>query len=522
MPTWKPIVTKIQETDAVKNTVVNLPLSQLAERTDYLKAIMENITASEFNYLSNMPVTAVAEIGQAVYWDSSNRRFGRALAAWNEDLSAYGSLLPAETSYFAGILVGKHTGNTGAVIISGYISDFQNLEALFGEASPEAGVYYVSGDNPGQLTKEAPPMSIPAVMYDGQGNILMLPTGAIVSQHDHHNYTLDQTNWLPETNAQFDNMNKPDGAMYGYDLANADPALDALFTLYTGTGVFTLYESGTILNDTFLVFNEDNIWILDDEVPPEDIIAHIAYPNAHGPNIVRSAKSNTLNYLTLSIVNGLMTIDFVEPTTSDTEDTSYTVVKDIANNILYKGPVVTQLVIGDGLSFTSEDGDGHGVCTLALTSETDVIRPADIINLNNAIQRTDGGLIYSVFPGGRDSSMTLAVDGGKWDGDPRQLKIRLWIRGTADNAVTPEFNLSVFVFPEASLAGVSLPTQYDTTIPAGAVSTDPSKYYLVEIDLADNVSVQSGSEIQYNIEPVDQPTEDLLILKQGITTYVVP
>jgi len=482
---------------------------------------MDNITASEFNYLSYMPVSAVAEVGQAVYWDSANRRFGQTQAGWDDTLSPYGSLLPAQSSYMTGILVSKHTGNTGAVIISGYISDFQNLEALFGEASPAAGIYYVSGDVKGQLTSVAPPMTIPAVMYDGEGNILFLPTGSIVSQHDHHEYELVNSLWIAANSTNFPDMTIPAGALWGYDIDVAGSAINSLFTLYTGTGSFVLRESGTILNDDYIEFTHENIWIKDAIMPPENIIAHIAYPNAHGPNIVRSVTTDTPAYISFLIENGLLTITMLDLLLDDDVSDSYIVIKDIVDNEKQMGPVVTQLIQGPGIVLTSEDGDGHGECSISLESETDRIEDADLINLNNAIQRTDGGLLYSVFPANRPSSMTCLVDVGKWTGADRYFKLRLWMKAPATGTpVTPEFTLTLFLFPKATVGGVTVPTGVSATIPAGSIATDPGKYYLCEVDIGATLPVSSESQIQYEIEPTVEPTQDYLILRQGITTYV--
>ena len=518
MPNWNTIVTKIKETDPVAADIVNTPINQLAERTNYLKAILEQITASEFNYLSYMPVSAVAKVGQAVYWDSDNRRFGQTLAGWGDDLSPYGSLLPSQPSYMTGILVSKHTGNTGAIVISGYISDFQNLEELFGTPNPEAGIYYVSGDNKGQLTSIAPPMTIPAVMYDGEGNILFLPTSSIVSQHDHHEYELINSLWIQASEANFPDMDIPVGADWGYNISLADPKIKSLFTLYTGTGSFVLRESGTILNDDYIEFTHENIWIKNPIMPVENIIAHIAYPNAHGPNIVRAVTTDTPEYISFLMENGLLTITMKALGLHPDIDESFIVVKDIVNNLKQMGPVVTKIAEGPGIVIDSQDDAGHGSCILSLASETDRIIDADIVNLNNAIQRTDGGLVYSVFPANRPSSMTLVANAGKWAGADRQLKIRLWIKGTT--SVTPEFNLEIFVFPKATTSGVTAPTVFHATIPAGAIATDSGKYYLCEVDLVTALPITSESQIQYNIEPSVQPTQDYLILRQGITTYV--
>jgi len=521
MTTWKSIVKSIKEIDPVSADVVNFPLGQLTDRTGYLKAILDNIAAGEFNYIRNVPVSGATPRGSAVYWDTAERRFSGVLAAWDDDLSPYGSLLPAESSYLAGILAEKHTDGTGSVIISGYIRDFADLGTLFGSASPAEGIYYVSGDVKGRLTTVPPPMTVPAVVYDGSGGVLLLPTGSIVSNHDHHKYTLLDDQWLAAIPENFPGMDIPSGAYWGYDKESADPSLLPLFLLYTGAGAFVLKDSGTILNDEYILFDEQNVWILDEDSPSEDIVAYIANPNAHGPNIVRAITTDTPEYLGFKVENGLCTATLKEPTVDEEEDDSIEAVKSIAGNVVTKGKVVTQVIAGLGISLTSEDGDGHGKCIINAVQGYGDMKDADIVNLNNAIQRTDGGLVYSVFPSGRDSSMTVVNNLGEWDGSDRSLKIWLVLRGlTPAGNVTPAFDLKIFVFPRAWPAGVALPSEYVSSIPVGIVATDPGNYYLCEADLGNDLLVPSGAQIQYNIEPSVQPAQDYLVLRQGISTYV--
>ena len=520
MPSYNSIVTNIKDTDAVKSNIVNVPINQLAERTDYLKAVLDNITASEFNYLNHVPVSAVTEVGNAVYWDTANRRFGKTLARWDDDLSPYGSLLPAESSYMTGILVSKSNGNTGSVIISGYISDFQDVETLFGSASPEAGIYYVSGDTEGLLTKVPPPMTIPAVMYDGVGNVLFMPTSSIVSNHDHNKYLLKVPDWLPASS--FSDMDVPPGAVWGYDVANASDSLHSLFTLYTGSGAFVLYGSGTILNEDYILFTNENIWILDTDPPMEDIIAHIAYPNAHGPNIIRAVTSDTENYFSFNVDNGLLTINMLDQIWDPALDNSIYALKDIVNNTKKKGFIVSQLLPGEGVTVSSEDNEGHGMCTVSVDSEMNKLIDADIVNLNNAIQRTDGGLIYSVFPAHRTSSMVATVNLSSWSGADRGIKLRLWVRGLASGGATPAFSVKMYIFPPADEAGVGLPNVITTQISGGSIGTSIDRYYLCEVELNDSITVAPESQIQYDIRPtVSTPSEDYLILRQGVTTRII-
>lgn len=516
--TW-PRITEITSQDPVSADVVNKPLAQLIQRTDYLRVILLNTVSGEFNYVADVPVSAASREGDALYWDVDNGRFSKTLAKWGEHLSPYGSLLPAPSTYLSGILVRKHTDETGALVISGYIRDFQHADRLFDTANPAAGLYYVSGDKAGTLSTVPPPMTVPAAKYDGEGGLLLMPGNAIVANHDHKQYLLDKTNWLVFSDSSFAGMNIPPGAAYGYDIENASDDIKELFNLYTGAGSFVLEESGTMLNDSYIQFNTDNIWILDTVSPIEDILAFVAYPNSHGPNIIRAVTTDTPNYLSFQIDDGLLNIHRKATETAVSEDESEWAIKSLADNVQTKGRVVTKIVAGPGIEAASTAGDGRGAIVVSMESEADKMHDADIINLNNAIQRTDGGLVYSVLPAARDSSITSVVNLSEWSGADRRLKIRAWVRGFSDGSHIPALSLNILVFPKPAPTGTSLPTEISSIIPVGSVSTEISKYYLCEADLGAMVTVTQASQIQYRLSPQAQPASDILILRQGVTVY---
>ena len=514
---WTADITKIQPTDPVSNDVVNKPLEQLARRTEYLRTILFNETSGEFNYLSNVPVSAACPRGSAVYWNKAENRYGPALAKWADDLSPYGSLLPGDSSYLAGIVVDKHTDETGSLIISGYIRDFRDVEALLGSTSPDPGIYYISGETPGTLSKTPPPMSVPAVMWDGFG-VYLFPSNIVVANHDHKEYLLEQSKWLAFDDPAFADMDVPAGAAWGYDTTQPDIA--ELLNLYTGTATFTLRESGTLLNSDYVLFDTQNIWITATDHPVEDIRAFVAHPNSHGPNIIRAATTNTPQRLSMRVDNGLMTIDLNDAVVSNEENTDYWAVKTIDAQKITRGRVVTGIIPGPGIAVSSEDSEGHGVCTVSLFSEIDRLYDASLINLNSAIQRTDAGLVYTVLPANRASSISAVADLPAWNDDDKKLRIRFWIRGLGSGSSYPAFIVSAFVFPPPDESdGAPIPAEVSLSISGGGSSTNPDKYYEVNADFGSLLSIASGSSIQYTLKPLDIPSEDIELLRQGVSVY---
>jgi hypothetical protein len=523
LPSWASTIRFVQPTDPVASSVVNSPLNTLAERTNYLKAIIENITTNEFNYLSNVAVADTTVAGNIVYWNSATNKFDRALAAWDDIfLNSDGTLKPSESSVIAGILAYKHTTGTGSIVLGGYIRGFANLSQLFGTASPAKGVYYLSSSIPGTVTQNPPPLSILTVQYCGDGNILIPTVRFEHSTHDHKKYNLKNTKWLAANTTNFPNYDIPAGATFGYNYEVAgEEEIKQIFTLYPGIGAFTYVVTADNIPDSTVYVNENNIWWTAGTAPAANIYMHLTAPNSHGPNIVRAIKSDTSDVLDITLTNGLATVNKKDwDTVSDSP--GFQVVKAIGNdNVVTYGPVVEKLIVGDGIAITNQTGpSGQGEVTIGLEEFASRYIDADIINLNNALEVTSDGGIYTAFPSQRNSSMLTTTPGPVWTGSDKKAAIWLWVRGLMGGGFAiPDITCEVTVYPQATSAGVLLPATTSTHLLSLAGPTLSNGIYLLETLATDRVTVSSGALVQYKLSLNNTTVFDVLILRQGIKVY---
>jgi hypothetical protein len=523
IPAWASTIRFVKPTDPVSSGIVNSPLSTLASRTDYLKTIVENITTNEFNYLANVAVDTSTVAGNVVYWNSSTNKFCKSLAAWDDVLlNSDGTLRPAESSVVAGILAYKHTTGTGSVVLGGFIRGFANLLELFGTASPAKGIYYLSSSVAGTVTLTTPPLAILTVQYCGNGDILIPTVRFEHSTHDHKKYDLKDTKWLAANTTNFPNYPIPAGATFGYDYeAVGEETIKEIFTLYPGIGAFTYVTSAANIPDATIYVNENNIWWTDGTAPADDVYMYLTAPNSHGPNIVRAIKSNTTDVLNVTLVNGLATVD-KKDWVETANNLGFQVVKEIGNdNTVKYGQVVEKIITGDGIVVTNQTGsDGQGIVSIGLEEFASRYIDADIINLNNALEVTVEGAIYTAFPSQRTASILSTVPGSVWTGASKKMSVWIWSRGPMGGGYTiPTITCEVTVYPQATTAGVLLPTTTFTHTLTHAGSTLSNGIYLIETALADRVDITSGALIQYKLSLNNTTQFDQLILRQGIRIY---
>lgn len=204
----------------------------------YLK---QRLDAAELGQLLLAPdetVESAASVGDVVYFDSGTDAFKRALAQTDTDLTT-GTLVTASTAYVWGLIVAK-TGTRADILLGGLTTADFTLQS--GEEL-EAGVYYLSGIEPGALTRQQPGVSVPVLKSDGAGRILLWPQMIdFVDRHVHYRFALtvrpagdttppavderhvitsadsSRMGWLPADDDSFDG-HAPKGAAFGYNLA---------------------------------------------------------------------------------------------------------------------------------------------------------------------------------------------------------------------------------------------------------------------------------------------------------------
>lgn len=237
---YQTLIDLISDGDRVDADTINHVLSQLGANTDYLKLLFETALLGSAQFAFGQTVETDALVGQPVYYNSNNARFERALASAYTDETT-GLLTTAPSSHVWGLVYTKHSATTADILISGYATiDLSN--AVTGTVA--AGVYYLGAATPGKLQATAPPVGIPVLRSDGDGNVHIFPSFTdVFAQHRHYRFPLvaypagdheppdpitdphvitnaddEVEGWLPADDPSFEG-NAPTGAKFGYNIA---------------------------------------------------------------------------------------------------------------------------------------------------------------------------------------------------------------------------------------------------------------------------------------------------------------
>lgn len=153
MGSWKS-VSELEDGQSVEAATFNKPLSQLADRTTFLKNELDSLGRS--GQLSSVRVQVElgdpdnTSVGDAVCIDPDTHKFVRALSS----MSVFDVYTASPTTYAVGILVFKDGDGKGVVAFSGMVdlSEFDTPSMLEDGEKPRSGPYYLSARAPGKIT----------------------------------------------------------------------------------------------------------------------------------------------------------------------------------------------------------------------------------------------------------------------------------------------------------------------------------------------------------------------------------
>lgn len=254
MSNW-PLVPSIQNGPASAG-VFNAPLDALRERTEMLKETVSALTAGSGVVLRDMPCSSDVTAGDAVYFDSVSSLFKKAKRLWRETPGLDGVLELDDQAYASGIVVSKTGAGRCSVQTEGLVSSGDITAAVFTDG---AGFYELSSETAGLLVKTDTQSRGALACCLDSSSFLVLPIKDKNPGHQHKEFTLDNSKWLPADSALFDGMTKPDGAVYGYDVT--DPAMSELF-LWPLSCVRLVIDGRMSVTGSRCVVNSDNIWKL--------------------------------------------------------------------------------------------------------------------------------------------------------------------------------------------------------------------------------------------------------------------
>ena len=251
---WQNNIKYVNAGEPVQAGIVNRPDQVLAARTDYLKDRLDAAFVGQALFDSGATIAPDVLPGQPVYWNYTEHRYEKALAAAAIDATT--QLLAIQpSSDCVGLCLRKHSETLGDIVLRGVVEIPELTNAI--QAPIAAGRYYLSAVEPGKLVQQKPGVTVSVCYVQGPKDncsdvprvVVMPHTRDFIGEHTHYRFDLVAApagqhdpdaavdtgrhsitspdpllpGWLPASHASF-NGKAPVGAWFGYNLAK-HPAL---------------------------------------------------------------------------------------------------------------------------------------------------------------------------------------------------------------------------------------------------------------------------------------------------------
>lgn len=152
----------ITDGENIEDSIINRPLSQLTDNDNYLKAVLDALSAGQVIMQREAVCESDLVVGMAAYYNSSTSQFERALADGTVKDNVVGICVEKPSTTTANlVLLGKHAVDFTAALESG---------------SQTAARYFLSETVAGKLTSTRP-VTYQNVVFvaDGKGNVYVMP-----------------------------------------------------------------------------------------------------------------------------------------------------------------------------------------------------------------------------------------------------------------------------------------------------------------------------------------------------------
>jgi hypothetical protein len=155
MTAWVNTVRYIANGEAVDATNTNRMTLDVAQRTQYLKEIVDQITAGELLVIRDAVLLPGVAVGDWVYYDATTEQYKRALS---EVLPTVGGMITGPRSFVVGVVVDMTSPILGLIVTGGL---FRDTGGIFSALDP--GAYFLSEVTPGLATNVLPvvPVAVP-------------------------------------------------------------------------------------------------------------------------------------------------------------------------------------------------------------------------------------------------------------------------------------------------------------------------------------------------------------------------
>lgn len=288
MAIWVPSVRNISDGQPVSAATDNGPLTDLTNRTQYLKDRIDALTESSSIVYPSQPVDTDVVVGTPVYFNNVISKFDQAFT----DIDTTDINKASETTFWQGIATNVNSGIADIVLGGVLTLDTADWAAVFEDGVFASGDIYLSG-TPGKLTTDPGTSDVYIGHMSTSGTLIVrLGNPGALLDHVHYERVLvgdpagtvvdpgvgvDQTiatpdaneqGWLPANATYFPGFvvgtQIPTGAKFGYNIQHPNETeLREVFPLVP-PGNSQFVQSGQVLDSSLVVTNEYGIWWMDD------------------------------------------------------------------------------------------------------------------------------------------------------------------------------------------------------------------------------------------------------------------
>lgn len=157
--------------DKVDAGTLNTILRAICDNVSYLRDLLNASGNGSAIFARDVVVKSDVLVGQPVYWNPTNGRYEKAIAA--SELNDDNDLVLAQTAQVWGIVYSKSSATVADLVLAGHVQiDLDN--AITGD--PEETVYYLDGTTPGKLTADIPAVVVSVLQYMDGGYVNVRPS----------------------------------------------------------------------------------------------------------------------------------------------------------------------------------------------------------------------------------------------------------------------------------------------------------------------------------------------------------
>jgi len=527
-PPWVQLLELIANGEAVDAKTPNRPIQQLAQRTEYLKALVDTVTSASGTFDLNAAFSTDVQEGFPVYWNHETQRYEPAQALLDSNNSGLYSNI-ADSAYAVGVCASKESSTRGTVVFSGKVEDVDFSNAIDGDIVP--GPYYLSSVQAGGLVKQKPPVGINILfMADTNGTAFIMPTPReLLENHIHYGVEFENGNTVgdPGWTATFDTALAPAGAAYRYTHED-DEKVNSLFPFYPAETVYFDID-GIGANDK-VIFDNNGIWWIDADNDPDKYETMTVYwtrmtvksDQTMVTSLQPQAEDSLIQFVDCfgneATAGDLYAILNLVLNESAADEPGYLVFKSLTEGSqLKKGPVVESVVSGSPeLAVTlsedegvlNEDGSRSGKLVVSyLDPQGSTLEGEPVTtSLDNAVQEDWDGLIpYVGLPTSIESAINYQFNiptsglSGTYD-----LQFKAVILGTV-GGVLPSLTCDYKIVDQAN--GSTLQnvddnaTVTDVDLDVGVSAVSAGQY--IEGSLSTTITVAPGQQVHVAIKRND-------------------